>query len=838
MKKSKLTSRFAKVSLMLGATLVASQASAAVNVRVQPSGNTVPTAYTLAGEQRTFFGNVEGAAGYECSWSYSDGTPATAYAAVGDSRYITTDHTFATAGNHFLALDCRDSSNPSDSDSATIEVTALSADSQNRKVNSAVDNGLRYSYQQVITSGTNQGCLAGNSYGLYVPTTGMALLAFENHGHNLESSAEDIYRPVVEAGLQCMFDRYAQNVTIGSQTCIGDPETGDGDLEADSRGVRFQSGDQYYTPFALMALVNASGKTYAQANTISSTNSAVDGLTLYELAAEVRDYLSWSMTDINSCTRNGWRYGENYSSIDNSISQWPALALAETEDRWGIVVKDEVKTQYAGWLAYSQESRAGTNFGSFGYSGYTGYNNMSKTAAGLIGFHWLGKPLTDQEAVDALGYMATRYNQNYYSTWYGHWNNYYAMYAFYKAMKLHGKTTFTDSAGVVHDWESEYHNFLIDAAAGHYVYDAGTKAYRFEDQFPYYSSGFSTYTALAMLAPDVAGLPPVANAGVDQNVLPGQLVSFDGTGSFHQDPAKNIARYEWDYDLSDGLWWSTASVPAAGEGAIGSTAQYAYTDTGSAEDYTVTLRVLDDGLTPSNPAPVETDTDTLNVHSESAQVPPVAVTNGPWAGVPGTAVVFDGSASYDPNPADTIVSYEWDLDGDGVYNEANGNDGTPATPGDWSIVTKTYATPESGLATLRVTDNHGAAGSATNEFISIALAYATDYQTCWYQRLGRTVTRYGLSVTFENTGTVAAENLEVTLTSVPTNRTIISDASVLGTLNAGAQAVTSCDTAAKTADIVTDVNARVIPTGDWTWKAEFDADGVHYIIPNLPALGQ
>ncbi|MBL3600789.1 MAG: hypothetical protein JMN25_13140, partial [gamma proteobacterium endosymbiont of Lamellibrachia anaximandri] len=47
------------------AMLAMSSVEAAVNVRVQPSGDNVTTAYALKDEQRILFGNVEGAAAYE-----------------------------------------------------------------------------------------------------------------------------------------------------------------------------------------------------------------------------------------------------------------------------------------------------------------------------------------------------------------------------------------------------------------------------------------------------------------------------------------------------------------------------------------------------------------------------------------------------------------------------------------------------------------------------------------------------------------------------------------------------------------------------------------------------
>ncbi|MCZ7405877.1 MAG: PKD domain-containing protein [Candidatus Methanoperedens sp.] len=75
--------------------------------------------------------------------------------------------------------------------------------------------------------------------------------------------------------------------------------------------------------------------------------------------------------------------------------------------------------------------------------------------------------------------------------------------------------------------------------------------------------------------------------------------------------------------------------------------------------------------------------------------PPVANPGGPYVGDEGSAITFDGSASSDPDAGDQIVSYEWDLDGDGTFESSGVN------------VTKTWPDDYSGTVTLRVTDTFG-----------------------------------------------------------------------------------------------------------------------------------
>jgi PKD repeat protein len=77
--------------------------------------------------------------------------------------------------------------------------------------------------------------------------------------------------------------------------------------------------------------------------------------------------------------------------------------------------------------------------------------------------------------------------------------------------------------------------------------------------------------------------------------------------------------------------------------------------------------------------------------------PPIADANGPYNGIVNQPVQFDGSGSYDPDSGDSIVSYEWDMDLDGQYDNATGVYPT------WTWNTQTIT-----LVKLRITDTHGA----------------------------------------------------------------------------------------------------------------------------------
>jgi PKD repeat protein len=86
----------------------------------------------------------------------------------------------------------------------------------------------------------------------------------------------------------------------------------------------------------------------------------------------------------------------------------------------------------------------------------------------------------------------------------------------------------------------------------------------------------------------------------------------------------------------------------------------------------------------------------------SANQPPTAVASAtPTSGNAPLTVNFNGAGSSDPDPGDPLT-YSWDLDGDGQY-------------GDSTAVAPTYTYTNQGVytASLRVTDNHDAASTAS-----------------------------------------------------------------------------------------------------------------------------
>lgn len=80
---------------------------------------------------------------------------------------------------------------------------------------------------------------------------------------------------------------------------------------------------------------------------------------------------------------------------------------------------------------------------------------------------------------------------------------------------------------------------------------------------------------------------------------------------------------------------------------------------------------------------------------EAALESPIAEAGGPYDGTVGSLITFDASGSFDPDG--DIISYEWDFEDDGIFDEATTS----------AIISHTYDEEFSGIAFLRVTDNDG-----------------------------------------------------------------------------------------------------------------------------------
>jgi len=188
--------------------------------------------------------------------------------------------------------------------------------------------------------------------------------------------------------------------------------------------------------------------------------------------------------------------------------------------------------------------------------------------------------------------------------------------------------------------------------------------------------------------------PVAALSAIPILALPGAPIYFNASYSFHKDPLHHIVAYQWDFN-GDGTIDYVSNSP---------TVTYVYPAFGL---YQASCTVVDDNVPP------RTATVKVGVNIDvSADRAPIADAGGPYITNPNQSLALNGSNSYDPDAAygDSIISYLWDLDGDGIYDDATG--ALANLPAGLLAQIGMIATDIEYPISIKVTDSYGLSSTA------------------------------------------------------------------------------------------------------------------------------
>ncbi|MEW6521694.1 MAG: PKD domain-containing protein [Thermodesulfobacteriota bacterium] len=813
---------FITLCAFLWVFLMCSAAAAAPQVNVMPDGykaSDTDYGYTWVGNALSIWGNVkwDGSATGTYTWDINNDGVADYSGTVTNAKDIAIAHTYAAAGVYDAKLTVTDGIGASDS--AMVRIRVLPVMTKNARIELAIERGLKWLYLRQIALG-GAAIYYVNSYSSAGAETGAAVLAFENRGHkpctqDLNSDGvvnavdralwekDHIYAETVHKGLDYMISTL---VPVG----IGAEPAGNPDTNGNAIGIRDANRDRsvYKIGMYMMALVGAGDVASGAPDLVTTTGPTnVIGRTYRDIVQDMIDWCAYGQNDpATGSYRGGWRYTDEYGSSDNSACQWPAIGMEAAEVVWGCTVPAFVKIENAYWTTYSQDVN-----GRFGYTSATAQGTggyAACTGSGICELCFQGKVKNDSRIVLAGNYL--RLNPSQRGT-----GNIYYMYAVTKGARIAKIDTNSDGIGDTYseietlgsapgwDWYDEYSTWLIDnqnAAGWWYTWS-------------YTQYVLDTAWAVEILTRNVFELRPVANIVAIPNPTPANSpIGFDISASSHQDTAKFLVSWRIDVD-NDGTFDLSGNFPVADPVAF-----VGYADRGF--DYSVTARLeVTDNVG-------DIGEDTVSIEVTSGNVPPVAVPGGPYNGAVGQPITFDGSASYDPNegqgiPGDHIVSWEWDLDGDGQYDDASGQ-----------VVQKTWDAPYQGQIGLKVTDDAGLSSTASADVyteVFVVDLWPENYVLVRRTRINIYVYEYEYRFDMRNRGNADADNVECTIDSVPPQITVMVDHVTFGTVPAG-EVITSGDTFILRED-------RRYPVSDLQirWELEYDdQDGNHVRYIDFP----
>lgn len=748
--------------LLAGAiTLSAAEAQAAIEVNVMPSGVLSKTnlwdsgPYAYPGQNLELWGNVsyDGSKTLTYTWTFGDGSAA-ATGTVSNRNNIAANHAYAS-GSYLATLTVSEvGGTQTSSDTVAIDVVPSALEIQ---TNYAIQRGLKYLYMNKISTSPN-GQPGYRWISTDYPISALSVLAFENHGHLASNNPNgDIYADTVKGGLNQLF-----NVLNGEATAQDDVTFFKSDINGNLRRVYYNN-DLYRQSIMAMAIA---GSASPDAEVGLAGSAEVRGKTYKVVLEDMIDWIAYAQHD-SGLFKGGWRYGANGGS-DNSVAQWPALALGEAERApWGITPPAWVKLRMRDWLNVSQAADGG-----FGYN-TTDYwlQNVAKTGGGIAQMAVANYFGTNNDKLNrALNFLNTYWNSEDSRVWLYHYNftEHYSVYSVKKGLDF-AHLTHVGS----HDWQHEYDQWYVNK-----MVNQGTNGASWNGTYWVSGSYNPTAWALLIMAPLEVCLP-VARAGADQEIGNNLSVSLDGSASTHTCSSNALVSYEWDCDY-DGINFTTDKTGAM------TTCAYTLPGGVASKTYTAALRVTDDQ------SPAKKAIDSLLVKVDNGNVAPVANPGGPYTVGVGEVVTLDGSGSTDINACpegtpghpeclgDSIIKYEWDIDGDGLY-------GTADSPADPVGITATFSATSANTypVGLKVTDSFGRSTAQSTNVTTVAVTdlWPTSYQLVSnvYNRItGKYTVTWKMNMVNDGNGAATDVSAKMTGTSIPVG-VVVSDDTVVFT---------------------------------------------------------
>ena len=458
----------------------------------------MPDRDAVSGTTVVVWGNTLGGEGTYQIKSGNTAGDETLVIALVDPSYIAATFTYTTAlaQEDFTARLFLDGV-----EKASVKITAFNSglisaeELRGIKVNQAIEDGLRWLYFAQISRQAN----FGGTFNLWnneggqsrnIAYNSMVVLAFENHGYTVTSG--DIYSPVVQAGLNHIFNRLRKiTLSAAGQTgnpCLGVP------IDADVCTGLYTTNNHppaYATPIAVLS-VAASGAPLRKVGDLDGNGTVdvvlgafngnfVSGRTYLEIAQRITNTVVWAQDESPASDRGGWRYSLNVDN-DGSTNGWGALALLDA-NAFGVTIPTFVASE----LEFGTATLS-LGDGSMGYTGKSA-QNTAKAGVRMQALH-LYRTLTGDVLnlgdVPPSGGPAPQTTVNYINAgWRGRnesfecsgvttlapWNTnvndnnfgcLYAMFNVFKGLKLYGVAalpaadTRTDK-----DWHKEYQDYLV-----------------------------------------------------------------------------------------------------------------------------------------------------------------------------------------------------------------------------------------------------------------------------------------------------------------------------------------------------------------------------------------